>query len=149
MNVLNPIAVVGTNSWGSAAYGKVTVPAVDTARAKEVLEADGYNVELVSGIPSFCAAAAVLKTSLTEWDQELHVIPALHNTEGKLELPGSYVLMKSASHMADVKEMLRRSGHVVQGVENCTMENQRIYRSLEEIPDDAGYFSLLIAKEPE
>ena len=116
---------------------------------QHLLEADGYNVELVSGIPSFCAAAAVLKTSLTEWDQELHVIPALHNTEGKLELPGSYVLMKSASHMADVKEMLRRSGHVVQGVENCTMENQRIYRSLEEIPDDAGYFSLLIAKEPE
>ena len=116
---------------------------------QHLLEADGYNVELVSGIPSFCAAAAVLKTSLTEWDQELHVIPALHNTEGKRELPGSYVLMKSASHMADVKEMLRRSGHVVQGVENCTMGNQRIYRSLEEIPDDAGYFSLLIAKEPE
>ena len=28
----------------SAAYGKVTVPAVDTARAKEVLEADGYTL---------------------------------------------------------------------------------------------------------
>ena len=28
----------------SAAYGKVTVPAVDTAKAKEVLEADGYTL---------------------------------------------------------------------------------------------------------
>lgn len=28
----------------SAAYGKVTVPAVDTARAKELLEADGYTL---------------------------------------------------------------------------------------------------------
>ena len=116
---------------------------------QHLLEADGYLVELISGITSFCAAAAVLKTSLTEWDQALHVIPALHNTEGQLELPGSYVLMKSASHMSDVKEMLRRSGHIVQGVENCTMENERVYRSLEEIPDDAGYFSLLIAKKPE
>ena len=57
--------------------------------------------------------------------------------------------MKSASHMADVKDILRRSGLDVQGAENCTMENERIYRSLEEIPDDAGYFSLLIAKKPE
>ena len=74
-------------------------------------------------------------------------MPALHNTEGRLEWPGNYVLMKSASHMKDVKEMLARSGMDVQGVENCTMEDEKIYRSLGEIPDDAGYFSLLIAKE--
>ena len=30
------------------------------------LEADGYTVKLVSGIPSFCAAAAALNTPLTE-----------------------------------------------------------------------------------
>ena len=28
-------------------------------------------------------------------------------------------------------------------------ENQRIYRSAEEIPQDAGYYSLIIAKEAE
>jgi precorrin-2/cobalt-factor-2 C20-methyltransferase len=27
------------------------------------------------------------------------------------------------------------------------MENEKLYRSLDEIPDDAGYFSLIIAKE--
>ena len=27
------------------------------------------------------------------------------------------------------------------------MENEKIYRSLGEIPDDAGYFSLIVAKE--
>jgi precorrin-2/cobalt-factor-2 C20-methyltransferase len=27
------------------------------------------------------------------------------------------------------------------------MENEKIYRSAQEIPDDAGYFSLVIAKE--
>jgi precorrin-2/cobalt-factor-2 C20-methyltransferase len=32
-------------------------------------------------------------------------------------------------------------------VENCSMENEKLYRSLDEIPDDAGYFSLIIAKE--
>ena len=32
-------------------------------------------------------------------------------------------------------------------VENCGMEEERIYHSVEEIPDDAGYYSLIIAKE--
>jgi precorrin-2/cobalt-factor-2 C20-methyltransferase len=27
------------------------------------------------------------------------------------------------------------------------MENEKVYHSAEEIPDDAGYFSLVIAKE--
>ena len=114
---------------------------------QHLLEADGYETVLVSGIPSFCAAAAALGISLAEWNESLHVIPALHNTEGTLEWPGNYVLMKSACHMHEVKGMLDRSGMDVQGVENCSMENEKIYRSLEEIPDDAGYFSLLIAKE--
>lgn len=112
------------------------------------LEADGYQVELVPGIPSFCAAAARLGISLTEWNEPLHVIPAAHKTEEALDLPGTYVLMKSASFMADSKRLLRESGKEVQCVENCSMETEKVYRSLEEIPDDAGYFSLIIAKDP-
>ena len=111
------------------------------------LEADGYKVELVNGIPSFCAAASALNISLTEWDEPLHVIPAAHKTEEPLTLPGTYVLMKSASYMKDVKDLLRSSGKDVQCVENCSMENEKIYRSVDEIPDDAGYFSLIVAKE--
>ena len=111
------------------------------------LEADGYTVELVNGIPSFCAAAAALNISLTEWDEPLHVIPAAHKTEDPLDQPGTYVLMKSASYMKDVKNLLRASGKDVQCVENCSMENEKIYRSVDEIPDNAGYFSLIVAKE--
>ena len=114
---------------------------------QHILETDGYTAELVSGIPSFCAAAARLGVSLTEWQEPLHVIPGLHNTEGTLEWPGNYVIMKSASKTREVKEMLGRSGYDVQAVENCSMDNEKVYRSLEEIPDDAGYFSLIIAKE--
>ncbi len=113
------------------------------------LEADGYQVELVNGIPSFCAAAARLNVSLTEWNEPLHVIPAAHKTEEAIDLPGTYVLMKSASYMKDSKRLLRTSGKDVMCVENCSMENEKVYRSLEEIPDDAGYFSLIIAKDPE
>ncbi len=111
------------------------------------LEAEGYPVELVSGIPSFCAAAARLNLPLTEWDEPLHVLPAVHKSEDGLAQAGSYVLMKSASHMKEVKDMLRRSGRAVQAVMNCGMPGERICRDVEEIPDDAGYFSLIIAKE--
>ena len=113
------------------------------------LEADGYEVELVSGIPSFCAAAARLGIPRTEWDEPLRVIPAAHRTEKDLEEYGTCVLMKSASRIKKVKEDLKKSGRKIMAVENCGMENENLYRCLEEIPDDAGYFSLIIAKEPE
>lgn len=114
---------------------------------QHILDADGYETELVNGIPSFCAAAARLGISLTEWKEPLHVIPGLHNTEGTLEWPGNYAIMKSASHMREVKEMLARSECDVKAVENCSMETEKVYNSLEEISDDAGYFSLIIAKK--
>ena len=112
------------------------------------LEADGYPVELVPGISSITAAAARLNLPLTEWDEPLHVLPAVHKTDAAMDLPGTYVLMKSASHMKDVKETLRKGGKDVQAVIDCGMPSEQVYRSLEEIPDDAGYFALVIAKEP-
>ena len=114
---------------------------------QEILERDGYATALVSGITSFCAAAARLNIPLTEWNEPLHVMPALHDTEDSLDLPGTYVLMKSGSHMKEVKDQLRKSGKTVQAVENCGMDTEKVYRSTDEIPDEAGYFSLIIAKK--
>ncbi len=110
------------------------------------LEAEGYRVELVSGIPSFCAAAARLGVPLAEWDEAIHIVPAVHKTEDRLELDGNYVLMKSASHIREVKALLKASGRKVSAVVNCGMKDEAVYRSADEIPDDAGYFSLIIAK---
>lgn len=107
----------------------------------------GYQTELVSGITSFCAAAARTGTSLVEWDEQLHILPAVHKLNSNLSLPGNYVLMKSGRKMQQVKEILKASGRDVVMVENCGMKNEHIYRSTEEIPDDAGYYSLIIAKE--
>lgn len=114
---------------------------------QHILEADGFKVELVNGIPSFCAAAATLGTPLGEWNEPIHIQPAVHKLETPLDQPGTYVLMKSASHMKEVKQQLRESGREVGAVENCTMPGEKVYRSVEEIPDEAGYFSLIIARE--
>ena len=113
---------------------------------QEILEADGYNVELSPGVTSFSASAARLGTPLTEWDEPLHILPSNHINEEALDLPGTCVLMKAGGRMPLVKQMLKDSGRAVMAVSNCGMENEQIYKGPDEIPDDAGYFSLIIAK---
>ncbi len=115
---------------------------------QRIVESHGHKTELVSGITSFCAAAAKVNIPLVEWHEQLHVIPAVHQLEVRLEQPGNYVLMKSGKKINQVKSILRESRHEVVMVENCGMANEHIYRNLHEIPDDAGYYSLIIAKEP-
>lgn len=112
-----------------------------------ILQADGYESELVSGISSISAAAARLNIPLAEWHDAVHIIPSSHQLDHALDQKGTYVLMKAASKMKETKELLRQTGREVQMVENCGMPNERIYRSLEEIPDEASYYSLIIAKE--
>lgn len=112
-----------------------------------ILEEDGYRTQLVNGITSFCAAASRLNIPIVEWQEPLTVLPASHKTKTALDQPGTYVLMKSGSHMKEVKTLLQASGREVSAVENCGMPGERVYRSVDEIPDEAGYFSLIIAKE--
>ena len=114
---------------------------------QKIIEDDGYETALVSGITSFCAAAARLNIPIVEWNEPMHVIPAVHKLEDTLNKPGNYVLMKSGSHMKEVKEMLSASGKEVNMVQDCGMESEQVYRSVDEIPDDAGYFALIIAKD--
>ena len=73
----------------------------------KMVASDGYPTEIVSGIPSFCAAAARMDISLVENRQELHVLPASYQIEEGLELPGPKVLMKAGRKMGQVKALLR------------------------------------------
>ena len=114
---------------------------------QKIVKEMGYETQLVAGITSFCATAARLNISLCEWTEELHIVPAVHKLQHELDQPGNYVLMKSGSKMAQVKEILRKADRDVYMVENCGMPDEKIYHGVEEIPDDAGYYSLIIAKE--
>lgn len=116
---------------------------------KRILER-GYEAEIVSGITSFCAVAARLNMGLVEADQPLHVIPATYKAqemEEILKLPGTKVLMKTGKKMKQVKESIEKSGQKAVMIENCGMPSEKIYRSVEEIPEDSGYYSLIIVKE--
>ena len=113
---------------------------------QRILERDGYPTGLVSGVPSFCAAAARLNLPLCEGDEPLRILPAAYRIGEPLDQGENLVLMKSARHMKAVKERLRQSNKSVQAVIDCGMESEVVCRSLEEIPDEAGYFALIIAK---
>lgn len=111
------------------------------------VQADGYPTRIVSGVTSFCAACAELDTGLVENSQQLHVIPASYQIEEALELPGTKVLMKAGRKISQVKEKLCAMDAEVMMVENCGMEGQRIVRSAGEIPENSGYYSLIVVKE--
>ena len=107
--------------------------------------AAGYRTAIIPGVPSFCAAAAELGIALCENGQQLHIIPGTYTPTQALELPGVKVMMKN--NLPATLAALRSHGAKAAMVENCGMENQRVFRRLEEIPEDAGYFSLLIVRE--
>ncbi|MDY3918114.1 MAG: precorrin-2 C(20)-methyltransferase [Candidatus Limivivens sp.] len=107
----------------------------------------GWEAEIVSGITSFCAVAARMNMGLVEKAEPLHVIPASYQIEEALKLPGTKVLMKAGKKMGAVKEQLKAMDARAVMIENCGMPEERIYRSVEEIPDNAGYYSLIIVKE--
>lgn len=111
------------------------------------LKKRGMKTALIPGIPSFCAAAARMDMGLAENREELHIIPASYGVEESLDLKGTKVLMKAGKKMPYVKQVVREKGLEAEMVENCGMSQEHIYRQVEEIPDDAGYYSLVIIKD--
>ncbi|MGF0033605.1 precorrin-2 C(20)-methyltransferase [Bariatricus sp. SGI.154] len=114
---------------------------------QEMVEEDGFRTRLVSGVPSFCAAAARVNMPLSIWNEQIHIFPAVHNLAEDLPSTGTCVLMKSGSKMKQVKEIIKKSGRDAVMVENCGTEKEQVYFHVDEIPDTAGYYSLIITKE--
>lgn len=110
----------------------------------ERVKAEGEKTEIISGVPSFCAAAARLDRALVSGAEELHILPATYQIEDGIKLDGVKVLMKAGKKVARVKALLTEEGKKVQGVKCCGMPGEKTYDSAEEIDEDAGYYSLFI-----
>lgn len=115
---------------------------------KRLVQADGYETKMISGVPSFCAAAAKIGDSLADRNEQIHVIPASYQTEEAMELEGTKVLMKAGSKLADVKKLLQKQKYQAWMIENCGMPGERIYSDLSEFPEKGSYYSVVIVKEP-
>lgn len=113
----------------------------------EIIKKRGYETEIIAGVTSFCASAARLGIDLVSADESFHIIPASYGVEEALRYTGTKVLMKSGKEIKNVKKALLKNNKKAYMVENCGMENEKIYYEVEDIPEDAGYFSLIIVKD--
>lgn len=113
----------------------------------EILRGEGFPCAMVPGVPSFCAAAALLGRSLTRPDAPLHILPGgWEGAEGALDLPGTKVLMKSGRQYPRLLEELDRRG-MLEGaamVENCGLPGQRAFPTLGDRPESTGYFTTIL-----
>lgn len=112
-----------------------------------LLKARGYKVEAVPGVPSFCAVAAALQTSLTDRDLPLHILPAgAQDLPALLRLPGTKVLMKAGRSLPRIRAALAQAGLLdrTMAVQDCGMPTERVWRSLADLPDSLGYFVTLV-----
>ena len=110
----------------------------------------GYRAELIPGVPSFCAVAARLNTSLCEGAERLLIVPASYEgVEECIDFPSNKGFMKSGRALPALRDKLEARG-LLEGaamVANCGMEGERVYESLKELEAGEGYFSVVIVKE--
>ena len=128
--------------------GDVTIYSTFAYTMDKLLEKD-YDVEVIPGVTSFCASASQLKIGLTTMNEPLHIIPATGiDLKEALQMPGSKVLMKIGKSMPKLIETLKELGieDNVYAVENCGLENERIYNSLDEFDGKMGYFTIVVVK---
>jgi precorrin-2 C(20)-methyltransferase len=115
-------------------------------------EAEGRKAQMISGIPSFCAAAARLGISLGEKGEEIHIIPAAYDVRDTLEYHGTRVYMKSGKKLHELLDLLEQRNVTGKqtaqfyAISNCGMETEQIYYGIEEVRKAVGYLTIVIVK---
>ncbi len=103
---------------------------------------EGYEIEVVNGIPSFCAASAKLLKPLALGNGAVVITSGEYRS-----FEGTLMIMKAGSRLEQLKDMVRKDGKEAYLVENCGMKDERIYREISEMPEKSGYFSIMIVQE--
>ena len=115
---------------------------------KKLIQA-GYEVQMISGIPSFCAGASKANISIVEGNEGFGVIPSLKGIDQVKKAMGVFdnlVIMKVGSHVKEVYEMLKAKGREDHAIiiSNVGMEGEYVGPLL---PDrEYGYFTTMIIK---
>jgi precorrin-2/cobalt-factor-2 C20-methyltransferase len=122
----------------------------------KIIAARGFETEIIPGIASYSAVAALLKIPLCEGNQPFHIIPAgcEEHIRDWIDLSGNKIIMKSGKKMRQILEMLEQHGLSKQTkiVSRCTMTGQQIFETIEEFNrhennNQAGYFSIIFVME--
>lgn len=123
-------------------------------KINHIVSGHGYDTAIIPGVPSFCAAAASLNTSLCDRGQMLLIIPANYEkTADLLDFPANKVLMKPGGSVLKVRDRLLSGGKLKNSgmAECCGMGNEKVYdgKALENLKEPTSYFSTILIKEGE
>lgn len=116
------------------------------AYLKKIVKVGTHNTCIINGITSFLSSAALINQSLVERDESLHVVPANYGVEETLALDGTIVLMKVGKKLKELKDKLKNTDRKVWFIENCGLDGEAVVEEIENIPDESGYYSILIIK---
>ena len=107
----------------------------------DIIANRGYDFEIINGITSFSAVSSKLKLPLSLGDESVMI------TSGEfVDFEGTLVILKAGHKLKEIKEKISSSGKTAYMAENCGMENERVYKDLWSIPNEAGYFSIIVIK---
>ena len=84
-----------------------------------------------------------------EMSSPLHIVPGGYDDVRRaIGWPGTKVVMKARRSLADTKRILREEGafDAAELVEGCGLPGERVYRSLDDVPDRGSYFSTMVVR---
>ena len=107
----------------------------------EMVKEKGFEVQVVSGVTSFSGISARLNIPIALGRENVLI------TTGEFrDFDGTLIIMKVGSKLKELKTCVIKCGKKAWFVENCGMESEKVYEDVRSIPDEAGYFSVLIVK---
>lgn len=107
----------------------------------DAVRAAGFAMEIVSGVPSFCAVLSKLQLPAA-----LAQEPVMIRAGTYCDFDGTQIILKAGSRLKALKQQAAEAGRQAFLVENCGLPDEKVYPELAAIPDEAGYFSILIVK---
>ena len=84
-----------------------------------------------------------------EMSSPLHIVPGGYDDVRRaIGWPGTKVVMKARRSLADTKRFLCEEGAFdgAELVEDCGLPGERVYRSLDDVPDRGSYFSTMVVR---
>ncbi len=114
-----------------------------------MLREDNYDVQMISGIPSFCAGASKANISIVEGNDGFAVIPSLKGidqVEEIIDIFENLVIMKVGGHVKEVYDLLEARGRQEKAIiiSNVGMEGE--YVGPIDPDREYGYFTTMVIK---
>ena len=103
----------------------------------------------VIAAPQMADGVMVALDLTPEMSSPLHIVPGGYDDVRRaIGWPGTKVVTKARRSLADTKRILCEEGAFdgAELVEDCGLPGERVYRSLDDVPDRGSYFSTTVVR---